>query len=277
MKTTKTSKDERKTKATESSHILWVLLITQLCFHAEVRQTRWTPAPHNSQGLSLQVKHAFSISALIVQHQQRSSAPPALCAEAVVKSNLERWESSSTLEKWIRGKTCWADSELGARSWNYIILHHLSLPTSFSPSCVQSKRAHLCPTVKSTRQRRQANRKNVLRFKTMHWDGVCAVYRCPSKYANLQWHVAWFSLWYPCVCVDVSFLEPACWVAWCVCVSVNFGCYLFLGIGWLSRLRTDGWISCKKVQFKALVLRLNLKGMDTPLLLWLSVWLSWEA
>lgn len=45
------------------------------------------------------------------------------------------------------------------------------------------------------------------------------------------------------VCVDVSFLEPARWVAWwgvCLCASVNVGChYLFLGIGSLSRLRTD--------------------------------------
>lgn len=61
------------------------------------------------------------------------------------------------------------------------------------------------------------------------------------------------------VCVDVSFLEPACWVAccMCVCVCVNVGCYLFLGIGWLSCLRQTDAASDRGLWSSNLVLQLN--------------------
>lgn len=80
-------------------------------------------------------------------------------------------------------------------------------------------------------------------------DGVpvCVVYACSSKYANLRWHIAWFSLLCPCVCwcelpgtCALGGMVGCVYVCVRVCVWVNVGChYLFLGIGSLSCLRTD--------------------------------------
>lgn len=149
-------------------------------------------------------------------------------------------------------------------NFSFPLVPSLSPSLLFPFSCVQSwANESIPPTVKLTYRRRQANRKNVPQFKTTYWDGVSVVYVCSSKYANLRWHVAWFSLWYPCVCwCELPGTRVLGGMVVCVCVCVNVGChYLFLGIGWLSCLRTDGCTGCKLEECGAAILLSNLSSI----------------
>lgn len=89
-------------------------------------------------------------------------------------------------------------------------------------------------------------------------DGVS---ECSSKYANLRWHVAWFSLWYPCVLMWASWNPHVGWHGGRVCVCVcEFWVSLFVFRDRLTVLSQNRWVDCKLEKSGAAILLSNLSG-----------------